>query len=81
MAIDHLNFQKNKIKDMSVYQSNPMQYECECECKHLRWVCYIFCAQKSRPAKGKVHISKAALVLVQREGVRNMQPNYSFLFN
>ena len=28
-------------------------------------LCYIFCAQKSRPAKKRVH---------------NMQPNYSFLF-
>ena len=43
-------------------------------------LCYIFCVQKCFPAKWKVHISKAALVLVEENRVHNTQSNYSFLF-
>ena len=45
----------------------------------LGW-CHKFWAQKSKPAKWKVHTSKAVLVLVKGNRVYNMQPNYSFTF-
>ena len=79
-ATGHFHFRNNEMEDMLVYQRNPGEVELFPMLRLSLRLCYIFCAQKSRPTKWKVHILKARLVLVEERSVHNMLPSCRFLF-
>ena len=80
VVTENFHFRNKETEDMLVYQSNPVGVEIFSHKNTSLGKCYIFCAQKSRPAKRKVHISKAALVLIEEKRVHNTQRSYSFRF-
>ena len=50
-ATGHFHFRNNETEDMLVYQSNPVGVELFSYEHTFVGLCYIFCAQKYRPAK------------------------------